>query len=344
MKAKKLVALLVCAVLAMGMTGCVGNLYDIAGSIDGTEISGGLYMMAEYSAYYEARGKVEDTEKDVLKQKVDGQGASGWIQTRTEELLRKYVAVQRLCREENITISSEGQQNVESMLQYWSWMEEAYAANGIAQSTYVRYLTNEQLASQLFTHLYGEGGERAMPDEEMKAKYGEQNAHIRYLTVPTASEEEGAADVVGQVEEATAAVAEKLNNGAGTLEAVAAKEFGVLYELTGREFDPSTVADSVMDNYVDYVGVDYYDEAFLAALKEQAVGDFGYYNMGANIIVYEKIETFTSDEEFENMRQSVIEALCRDDFEAYLKSVYDTYTTEWRFGAKNFYRPGKLET
>ncbi|MDL2220008.1 hypothetical protein LJC04_06770 [Ruminococcaceae bacterium OttesenSCG-928-O06] len=343
MKTKQLCALLLVAVMAFALTGCIGNLYENALTIDGTEISSGLYLMAQFTAYNEARSKVEDAEKDVLKQKIDGQSATAWIRERAEELCLKYVAVQRLCREKGITLSYEGQQSIEQMMQYWTYLEELYTENGISEGTLRRYATNEELSSQLFMALYGKDGELASPDSEMMAEYAESHAHIRYLIIPT-TPLEGDADVSGDVNAAVQDLLLLLQGGK-TLEEVAVEDLPWVYDLMGRTYDVETAADSVTDSYIGYEQDNYetYTEEFLQELKAQSVGDYGLYAYSTTLLLYQKVTPFADAEEFDAMRGTVVSALKTDAYEEYLRSVYEAYPVNWVFGSRTYLSPGKIE-
>ena len=344
MMKKTLAVLAVALVLAIGFTGCIGNFYESAGTINGTDISSGLYLMAQYNAYTEARTNEQiDPEKDLLKQKIDDESTSAWIKTRTEELLRRYVAIRALCRERDIEMDSTGQENIQQMQQYWSYLEPTYTENGISYETFIRYLTVDELSRQLFTSLYAEDGELAVPDEELKKQYGEEYAHIRAYSISLNSLAEGvdvSADVLALAEKLPA----KLEGGM-TLEEMVTTGLGPLYEVTGREYNPDTAAGSIYSNYIEYAPDNYdtYSEEFLAKLKDQKVGDYGVYNMGGTAILYEKVDTFADDEAYQAERENVILKLKNDEYQDYLASIYDTYDVEWLPFAREYLSPSKIK-
>ena len=344
LKLKKLAAPLIALLLVFSLTGCIGNLYENAGTVDGTEISSGLYLMAQYNAYNEAKNEEGiDSEKDLFKQKIDGVKASKWIESRTDELLRRYVAVRTLSRERDIEMDATGQENLQQMQQYWTYLEPTYAENGIAYTSFERYLTTDELSRQLFQQLYAKDGELAVPDDELKKEYGEKYAHIRAYSVPLNSLEEGV-EVADQV----LALLEKMPamlSGGMSMETLLQKEMPAVYKITGRDFDPASAAGSIYSNYIAYEPDNYdtYSETFLAQLKEQKVGDFGYYNMGSTAIVYEKTVTFADDDAFQQERETVLTRLKNEDYEDYLKSIYETYEVEWLPFVSTYFRPTKIK-
>ena len=342
MKLKKVLSLLLAAVLAFSLTGCVGNLYEYAGTIDGEDISSGLYLMAQFTAYGEAENKVENPDKKVLSQKVEGQSARSWISNRTEDLLRRYVLVQRLAAEREMTLSEENKSAIEQNMQYWSMLASYYENNGINQDTWGRFMANQYLADQLFMELYGEGGELASPDSELMKEYEETHAKIRSFSIPLNDAESNPVKNAEEVKAYVEGLLKDLNGGA-TLDSIAETKLEAVYTMLGREFDPaaSGVPSSSFIKY-EQDNFDVYSEEFLATLKEQKVGDFGTYVADGYILLYEKVEVFETEDDFIAMRDTVIRALRTETFDEYLKETYSQFPASWRFGARWFLSPSKI--
>lgn len=343
MKLKRYIGLLLAGVMMLSLTGCMGHLYDKAGEINGAEISSGLYLMAEYSAYNEANALREDTEKSVFNQKVEGQSANSWITDRTEEILRRYVCVRELCREYGININSDetAYSNVETMLQYWTYLEETYAERGISQETYIRFLTYQELGTLLFQYLYAEGGELAVPDEELKAGYEEQYAYISGISVPLTS----GADGVDMREEVVAAAEEIVAQlrGGMTLATAAEQELPEIYKTLEREFDATSAAEGIYNTYIKYDQADTgtYNPSDLERLKETGINDYGILVTSSTVVIYQKLAMFTDDTEFQNKRSEVLTALKSDEFEDYLANIYNAYEVDWTFGVQWYLSPKK---
>lgn len=346
MKMKKLAALLMSAVLALGLTGCIGNLYENVCTVDGTDISAGLYQMAQYSAYNNALTARADSEKPVWDQKIEDKNATDWVRDRTEVLVRRYVAVQRLAREHGVSVSSEGQESIEQLMSYWYILEENYTKMGIAQETVHRYMNNEDLGRQLMQAVYKEGGELYVPDDELKQAYSEKYARLSFLTIPTTTSE--GTDVKDAVLAEMDKILAALKGGKSMADVAGGKEFTDLYKILERDYDASTGADSIQKSYLAYEqdNNELYSEEFLASLRSEKVGDFGYYLTmdGARIILYERIETFADDAEFADMRSNILTDLKSDEYEAWLAEIYNAYPVDWAFGARWFYGPKSVGT
>lgn len=342
MNLKKWAAIVLCLALTFSLTGCIGNLYENVGTINGTEISSGLYQMAQYSAFSEAKQKVEDPDKDVLKQKIDGKSSSAWIQNRTEELLREYVAVRTLAREKDIVLDATGEENLGQISQYWSYLEESYAKNGISAVSFERYNTTQELRRQVFDATFAEGGALYIPDEELRAQYQENFVHIRAISIPLNALDE-TLDVQAEVKEKAKEILDNLNSGK-TLEQVVEKDLPAVYEILQRDFDPATSADTIFDTYINLhpESFEVYSEEFLSRLAGQKVGDFGTYTLENTVIIYEVVPAFADDEDFAAQRSKVLNELKKDAFNEYLASIYNAYTVNWRLGARTYFRPSRM--
>lgn len=341
MKLKRLVALLVCLLMIFGLSGCVANVYETTATIDGYEISSGLYLMAQFTAYTEAERLVEDAERDVFAQKIEGKNANDWIKDRTEELLLRYVAVRRLCRERDLFIDQTGQQAIEQRLQGWSAIEPIYTDNGISAMTFQRYLTAEELSRVLFNSLYAEGGEFAVTDEVLQAEFAEVSAHVRMISIPTAPMEDGTS-VREEVINRCRSILEKLNAGS-TMEEVVTTDVADIYAFIGRDYDTETAMDNIFDNWVSYdddSGV--FSPEELELLRTQQSGDYGIVITESTVIIYEKREIFDDEETFQSRRANVLQVVKEDDFENYLSELYSTYEVNWTFLARWSMRPKKI--
>ncbi len=345
MKVKKLAAALACVMLAALTTGCMGQIYDVAGTIDGREIPAGLYLMMQNDAYSEAKGLRENTDKDVLSQKIEGQSARSWIKAKTEEKLRRFVLVERMCAEREIVLNDENNQYLEQMASFYESSKDKYEENGIGLDSYMRDMANSMLDGQLFEVLYAKDGERAPDEAELKKQYEEQYAHVRYIMVPTSSLSSEDVDATEVARAAAEEMKERMEKGEA-MEDAAADGLKQVYEATGREFTEETATNSISTSYIEYDQADNedatYSPEFLAALKAQKPGDVGTYEMSSSILVYEKLPTFESDEQFDEVRATVVQNLCRDDYDAYMASLYNAYTVQWVPGATVFLRPDKI--
>ncbi len=342
MKIKKLAAVLLAAFTVAMFTGCMGQAYDPAGTVNGQDIPAGVYLAMQYSAYSEAKSKVDNADKSVLSQKVDDISARKWIQQKTDESVRRYFLVDAMCTEREITLSDENKEYLDQMESYWDMLSEDYLANGIGYDTYMRQMVNSMLDDQLFEELYAEDGERAVDDATLKARYEEQYAHVTYVQLPIKNAETDE-DMTADVQKIADEMVASLNSGTD-LDTAAATALQDVYALEGRDYTDDTVTSSTSSSYLTYTPEEgsAYTQEFMDTLKGQAVGDYGSYQTASNVLVYEKIPAFESDGQFDEMRGTVVRALCKEDYNAYMESLYNEYDLSYKPGATAFYRPGKI--
>ena len=343
MKLKKWICLLLAAMLLVAFAGC-GHIYTKAMTVDGEEISAGTYLMLQLTAYSEAKGLVADTEQDVLKQKVEEQDATQWINNRTEELCRDFVAVKKLAAEKEVALSEESSTYIDQYIdQYWPTMESYYAENGVGKDTFRSVLENDELRAALFEAEYAEGSEKAPSKEEITTYYGDANAHIRamviYITDETGAAISNLSDVQGVAQEMLTSL-----RAGEDMTAVATEQMPVVHELLGTEdYDASTAASEVSSYYIAYEDESAtFTEEFLTRLKGEKVGTFGSFENDTMILVYEKIDTFETDDEYTQMRSTIIQEMKQDEFDEYLKGVADGYTVSKDSGAINYLSPNKI--
>lgn len=367
MKPKKIIALLLACFMAIGLTGCIGNFYEYALTVDGTEVSSGLYLLMQLNAIREAENKIDEErtkdkpapaddssassqpaeepeEINVFKEIIDGKNGKQWVQDRALEMVRRYVLVDRLCYEKEITLDEEASSYIQQTMQYWQYMEETYTANGISQETYLRYLANESLSQLLMFNLYAEDGDLAPTNKEIMDLYTEQNAHIRFISIPVNTSGDAPADKTPDVEKFAAEMVKALEGGK-TMDEVAKEMLPSIYKTLETDFDAEKSAEHVSTTFIKYDQPDSetYSQEFLAELQKQKVGSFGFTNMGSTVMVYEKIEVFENEESFTAMRNDVISSLYTEDFDKYLASIYDTFEVKFRFGAQWYLRPTKIK-
>lgn len=389
MKLKKFGGLLLAAVLLMGLlTGCLGHIFTKTMTIDGEEISSGMYLLMQMLAYGEAQNMVEDP-TDLLEQYIEDKKGDEWIRDRTQELCMSLIAVKRLCAQRSITLSEENLELVESDMAYWDQVKTYYEPMGIGQQTLRAYIENEYLKDQLFDVLYGEGGELAPSREEIAAHYAENNAHVRMLMVSLygfGTEEVENAD---EIREAMEALAEEIRNGTKTIQDVALDDMPAIEEMvyqleetaeggeTGEEETPPETGaeEEVLDEteptaeeeptdedpaaeeeeegevgdiinyYINYEpdANGLFTQEFLDELREMTVGDVDIYETQGTLLLFQVIETFETDQEYEDVRESIVAEMMEEAYDKYLLATASNYTVEKFPGAEWYFRPQKLD-
>lgn len=416
MKLKKWIGLLMAMViLTVSLTGCLGHVFTKAMTIEGEDISSGLYLLMQMVAVGEAMTETGDETGDVetvlagtIEDEETGESTkvTDWVKNRTVELLSRMVAVEKLCAEHDITLSEENIEAVEADLSSWEtngW-QQYYADNGIGAESMRRYLENMYLDNQLYEFYYGEGGEKAPTREEIAAHYAESNAHVELTLVTTMTVEDNAeqmktvrqsiddivsslqsgedfGDVITEqvwplveaIEEMTQANEQEAAEGEETDgeetegentedeldeldEAVTdeiEEELETEEEQTGEEEtepeeteeEPKDPADEIIDYYISYEVTEdgMFSEEFINEVKAQKVGDAGSYDMSGAYMIYRIQETFTTDEQYEQVRDSVVQELKSDEYDDFIAEVAASYTVSWVPLAAWYLSPKKIK-
>lgn len=336
------------ALLVVWAVIALGHFFPVVMRVDDREIPSGLYLLKQLDAYYDAvneAGLTTAAKKTVLSTRIDGKSASKWIQDTAEKYCMQYIAVQNLAKERKVNLTEQDITNINKAIdENWANAEEQYRANGIALNTWRIGMANDSLKLRLFENMFSGEGEFAPTDEEIQARYIEQNARIRRMSIPLTGPEntpyENPAEIEAMIEEMVAA----LNSGKD-FEYVAEKMIQPLYEKLGRDFDLDTVISGITTSaisYTDKSGV--YSAEFLETLRGQNIGDAGSYtpDKSTSATLYQKVEAFGDDEEFQTQRATLLQQLYYADFEQKLAEEYASYNVNKTFGAQTFYRPSRI--
>lgn len=173
---KKCAAVTAAAVMASQLTAC-GKNSTWGADIDGLRVPAGVYIYYLQSAYYDALSKVRETKEegaevtsaDVFASTVEDKPAKQWITDEAVRQMREYAAVENKFGEYGLSLSEEDRNSAQSYCdQMWDYAGEYFSEMGIAQSSYESIYFNEEKKDKLFEAVYGEGGDHAVADAEIK--------------------------------------------------------------------------------------------------------------------------------------------------------------------------------
>ena len=181
-----------CGAMIAGSASCAfGQTYPL--TIDGEKMRAGIYILEQQNAVGEAVSKLTEEQPDLdttaegfsyLKQTVEGKSFSDWVNEKTIENCRSYVAVNRLFDKYGLTLPAEDLASINSNVKQ-AWTEENmyaqyyYGVNiigdyyeklGVGEQSFKDAQIESSKREHLFDHLYGEGGELAATQEEINAK------------------------------------------------------------------------------------------------------------------------------------------------------------------------------
>lgn len=181
------------------------------------EVTSGMYVGMSISAYNSGYSQTDvDTSQPLYDQQIGSVDALTWVQQEVDNLAKKYLAVETKFEEYGLSFTEEEQSYIDSYIEYyWEYLGSSYEDEGCGQESYTKLMTNSFKESQLFYHIYGEGGEREVTEEELRDLFNQQYAHVNIFDVDCSDDEGNPLEghELEIVEERVANLIERLDNG-----------------------------------------------------------------------------------------------------------------------------------
>ena len=181
------------------------------------EVTSGMYVGMSISAYNSGYSQTDvDTSQPLYDQQIGSVDALTWVQQEVDNLAKKYLAVETKFAEYGLSFTEEEQSYIDSYIEYyWEYLGSSYEEEGCGQESYTKLMTNSFKESQLFYHIYGEGGEREVTEEELRDLFNQQYAHVNIFDVDCSDDEGNPLEghELEIVEERVANLIERLDNG-----------------------------------------------------------------------------------------------------------------------------------
>ena len=194
---KKLLALVCALVMIFSLASCGLSTPDTVGKVGDFEVSSGLYLLAQFSAYQQAAqlaGKDQDATdvKAFLKETITTDADSGetavvqdYVADKTLETLRTFAAIDARFAELGGELTAEQTQVADNyaqqlMDQYGS----TYTANGIGLETLKAFERIQLKHTLLLTLVYGPDGESPVDDSDLTEHLDSQMYELAYVNIP----------------------------------------------------------------------------------------------------------------------------------------------------------------
>ena len=300
MKLKRLFFAAASAVLCLSLAGCVISAPQTVLTVDGEAIPAGLYLSYQYSAYTEAVSKLSSNE-EFADATIEDVPADEWVHTRTIELIRRHVYVERAFEAQGLSIPEDEAAGAQSTAdQYYEANEELIAANGIGKESYRTFYMNQGKYSALL-EAYLEEHRSGVQLDEAKEYMDATYAHIYQLTLPSTDtsyqllDEDAAAALMDAANEAI----DRMETEGVTLDEVADEVLEEVLPLSGREYTDSSVSEYLSERYVSENST-LYGKDFSLAMLDAAVGSCGLYTASTSPVLYERLPNYETDEQFED--------------------------------------------
>lgn len=179
-----------CAILAsllvFGLTGCKEKepKDKYIAEYDGIKMETGIYVVQMMGAYMDAASKVSDPTKDFMKEEIDGITAKEWIINKTKADMAENFAIASEFKNKGLELNEE-EINYANMVteQQWMYLGQSYAQSGVTKDDLAAMNILNLKASALFENLYGKGGSKEVPADEIQKAYDENYLKVDYLPV-----------------------------------------------------------------------------------------------------------------------------------------------------------------
>ncbi len=339
--------------MALSVTACGGDTSWIL-KTEKTEITAGHYMYYLMSAYSNATYMVEDAEKNVLSQTIDGVKAATWIENAALDSAKFATVVKEMFEAEGLELTADNQAYVNQMANYyWAYFgETTYTPNGVAYNTLVKAMSYDTMASQLFEHLYGEGGAREISAEDVKKGLAENYAKVKEIGISLAGMSgEMRSDKVQETLKAKAEDYKKRIEAGEKIEDLMKEHYNVEVDLaveetgkTAEEITGGTTAEDI-DTEAVVVSNDSsnYSENEIKEILKLENGEVAVLVEKEHIRVVQKYDILEDDTYLKEYDMSVRVTLKGDEFTEELKNLAKELKVEINEAGLKKYKPSKVK-
>lgn len=193
------------------MSGCSQSV-SRAMTVNGKDISAGLYILYSGYAYADATQKFSEEQPDVdisaeefdyYNQTVDGIPFADYVKRETENYCKRHVAANEVFDSLEIEMSEENKNFIEEAYQaQWNYdvssyntssafsylkgkntLGEFFESIGVSGTSFKEHLTNSYITSEIFEHYYGEGGIEEVPMDDIRKWVDDNYALTRYFSI-----------------------------------------------------------------------------------------------------------------------------------------------------------------
>jgi hypothetical protein len=346
-KNKKLIIALLAFVLALSvLCGCGYNPKTVV-TIEDYEVPAGIYLTTQLAAYNEVanENEADPATLDFLDTEVDGVSARELVNQKTIDLLVESVLVDKEFERLGIEFTEMDEYYVNYYVnQIWNTYAAHFEKNGIGYDSYLDSQRRNYKYSLLVDKLYGEGGEQAFSEEEVRAFYEEHYTKVDYIELPTT--DSGGAALSAETLEAVSLVATEMMKDAeasNSLQHAYLNYFGEVNAIMGSDtavdeaaFQTALHADTVVSD----LNQNFYTEFTEMALGLES-GKYGVFNNGAVIYLF-KVNGVAADEDYSDNLTTMIASMASDPFDEYIKEKTTDYVINVDQRARDYYSLDKM--
>ena len=204
---KKIIAAVCAVAVALSVAGCAD--VSTMGSINGTEIKAGVYLWYELAAIQEANTEVEEqlSEMGTSSSKIENfsyfnynvqeKPYSQYVEERTLEFIKQYVAVQKKFEEMGLTLTDEEKAEVKtsakdfwaSEMTYYGYYPlgitygEQYESLGVSRQSYESVMMVRKMYNKIFDAYYDKNGVTATDEKDIETYFNDNYGRFQVIQV-----------------------------------------------------------------------------------------------------------------------------------------------------------------
>lgn len=346
--------------LALCLTagGCAGGDTRWVYESGGNQISAGLYILYQLDALESAKQKIQaehtddaeyqlPAQKELLKQMLEGQTVSDWINQKAQESCREWIAVAAQYDSRGLSFTASDKSSIDGNADsVWAQKKDSLEPNGVSIDSVRDYYANLMRENYLFDALYESDGELAVSDDELRGIFEKDFAKVEFMTItrPTAVPE-GETKTLEQLDADAKAKAEdymkRLKEGA------AIEDLTYEYELSQAADDQKESVTKPEKSQTLLIITEAYRQNYGDKLTDAALGS----SVGIPKLVEEtyyyavinRLDILSDPADYENYRYTILYNLKSGDFNAKITEWASAVEPAANQAALSRYQPSKLK-
>lgn len=269
------------------MSGCYSADKSWAAKDGDQTIAIGIYLYYLYVAFDDAADKI-GTDTEVLKGTIDGQSSGDWIRETAMKYLKSYIWVNNKIDELNLQLTDEETKSAESEANY---MITNYASGfkslGVSEDSFTKAYSEYNLKyKKVFDYYYGEGGEFAIPKDDLKETYVANNYSYGYMHAALTKTGDDSSSTVDLTDEEKAALTKTFD---GYKQKVVTG-YETLEDAAGEYALEAGLDESPYNAEVSDLKYQYYPTSFLDNLKEMSAGECRVFESDGQLVLLQKFD------------------------------------------------------
>lgn len=353
---KKVAAAAAASAMVLTLASC-GKDTTWGAEIDGVNIRAGIMILFQSNALSEAYTYMGEGDTDVMALTIEDKTTEAWVNDSAKQYMREYAAVENKFNELGIKFENNEEEKVSILVdQWWEYYQDYFESIGVGKQSYLDVTLNSEKKNAIFDYYYGEGGEKAVSEDDIKAYLEENNARINYIKMELKDGEGNLLKSDGKAEIKTMAEGyiERIKNGEymNTVGKEYADYYNALVKAAAEAASEENAAAEDAQTEVAYSDntrvISKESTVPSAAVAEKVfdssvkAGDVFLVEEDEVYYIVQKQELFADETYLENQRENVIHELKDEEFDQTVKSWTESQNAVFNDAAFERYKVKKL--